>query len=128
MRKPWFIWLSILAFTFLWWDTTRLLVFTKSKNEDKGSKFELWIRAIGNFTAITVCYIMLPMLLLVIAIDLSGNYSNLLGTIVNAIALICLYFLGVYAAYKHSLWRRKKISHLINNSELTQCEDTQERE
>jgi len=32
---------------------------------------------------------------------------------VNTIWMLSTYFLGVYATYRHSVWREKNISHLM---------------
>jgi len=50
-KKPWYIWLSILAFIVLWGDTVRKILFTRKNpltlaNDTKG--FNLWLSALGQ--------------------------------------------------------------------------------
>ena len=113
MKKPWYIWLSVPAFAFLWGDTARRIWCIKNKNLHKSSAMDIWIEALINMFKITICYLMFPTGLFILAIELAGNHSYLLRGIVNCIAIVLLYLLGVYATHKHILWREKYISYML---------------
>ena len=63
-KKPWYIWLSILAFIVLWGDTVRKILFTRKNpltlaNDTKG--FNLWLSALGQmFISIVGLIIVAP--------------------------------------------------------------------
>jgi len=111
-KKPWYIWFSILAIIFLWGDTSRRIKFS-------GKNMGLWTRAVGNIAKLSVFYIILPLLLFGALIDRLvmrnvsiGSLSYELGVFA---VLFIVYFFGVYATYRHSVWRKENISHLLKN-------------
>ena len=116
MKKPWVIWLSMPAFAFLWGDTARRILSAKKTSFPTRSRMDIWVEALINLFMIFICYITFPMLVLIFLIDMTMKHSYILGTIVNCIALICFYFLGVYSTYKHFLWRKNKIPYLLDIS------------
>jgi len=112
-NKPWYIWFSIFAFLVLWSDTTRKLKYTREY-------LGLWYRATGNLLKLSCVYILFipiasTMLLgylaeglsRLLSIEVSNQY--IVDNIFASIIFIFIYFGGVYATYRHALWRREHI-------------------
>ena len=114
MKKPWYIWLSLPAFMILWGDTVRRLMTSKNKDIiGKGLVFNMWLKALGNMFAIVICCLMLPMLLFAVLLNATAS-NGIVYVVVSYSALICLYFLGVYATYRHAFWRENNISQILH--------------
>lgn len=110
-KKPWYIWLSFPGFMFLWGRTALLFHNTRYLNPFKFTEdynFNLWIRACGNMFKLSFMVI-LPMIGLTFLVERLNESNHILGTIINVVQLVILYFLGVYAAYKHYLWRLENL-------------------
>ena len=108
-NKPWYIWFSIFALALLMGDTSRRI---KVLRENIG----LWNRACKNFFKLCILYIILPIFLLS---GLTSLFLRMVGEdpfaqdIIMSIVFLVIYLLGVYAAYKHVVWRDKNIPHLL---------------
>ena len=116
-KKPWCIWFSFLGFAFLWCDTGRRIKFHKA---DFDEKFILWGRACGDFFKITILTLGIIGLFVWI-FDVFFPIPELAErTLVHELAamiqLLVAYFFGVYATYKHHIWRQENISHLLTTS------------
>jgi hypothetical protein len=113
-EKTWYIWLSILGYMFLWNDTARRILC--SSNVDYGnnySKTTLWVKAVGQaFFSWGIC-LMLPMAPLLILHELFGDIHPGIPVVINCAELAWLYGMGVYITYRHIVWRRNNIQHLI---------------
>ena len=48
-KKTWYVWFSLLAFMYLWGDTSRRIKYTKRGRKEGG--YELWSKACNNFFA-----------------------------------------------------------------------------
>jgi len=112
-KKKWYIWFSIFAFMFLWADTSRRIMFTK-KN------YEIWSRACGQLFKLFGGYVILPIMLVSILVGfplsrLDIYEGSLLNELFNMLNLILVYLGGVYATYRHDIWRKENISHLFKN-------------
>ena len=110
-KKPWYIWLSFLGFMILWGQTARLFRNTKSLNPFKFSEeynLNLWRKACGNMLKLSFM-VMLPLAVLLFIAERVGYTNHGLAVFLNVMQLIVLYVLGVYAAYKHHLWRIKNL-------------------
>jgi len=118
-EKSWYMWLSILGFILLSCDTARRV---HSRKVPKGERLNLWLRTCFNELKLFVLYIILPIILL-------GNLMNLFwGDLFAAedpradtmmgVFFIILYFLGVFVTYRHSIWRRNNISHLLPDEDM----------
>jgi len=119
-KKPWYIWLSVLAFVFLWSDSSRRLKFSR-KN------LGLWYRSVGNALKLWSVYVMIIPISFGIFMDrvILRNVPNesLLYEIMISILLLLVYIGGVYATYRHSVWRKENISHLLKNSNQQPLDD-----
>lgn len=109
-KKPWYIWFSIFALIFLWGDTSRKI---KSSRENLG----LWKHAVGNMAKVSIVWTVLPLIIVGILADrlILRNFPEqpIVFELVNIMILLALYLGGVYATYKHSVWRKENISDLI---------------
>ena len=110
-KKPWYIWLSLLAFALLWGDTAIRIKATKTPEN-----FDLWTSACGNSIKLFLFYIIGPLILFSVSTPLifgEAGEGPILSTILPLLLLALLYFLGVYITYKHVIWRKKNIPHLL---------------
>ena len=112
-KKPWYIWLSLFGFMFIAGDTSRRI---KMKRDN----FDLWIRACLHMWKLMILYIIIPIpigsFLVGIILD-NVEFVNTLGDYAGSyIMLIILYFLFVIATYRHVVWRRKNIPHLLGGN------------
>lgn len=107
-KKPWYIWLSIVAFSFLWLNTVRgLLFFRRRKGNTKA--FNSWIGALGNCIKLVIVYLILPTIPFLVAYDYFLEIDYALALVINCIQIIALYFGGVFITYKHYLWREENL-------------------
>jgi hypothetical protein len=127
-KKPWYIWLSIPAFMLLTWDTSKRIhappfhnPFTLMRDSER---FLLQIKSSLNVIVLWACLVMLPMVSFILYDALLSNKYPQLSSMVGAVLFVSLYLLGVYATYKHVIWREKNISHLLNKSGDVQEENT----
>ena len=121
-KQPWYIWFSIPAFGFLFLDTAIRVCF----REKKDTTDIMWLRALGNIMGLTIVVIALPMTLvgqLALLVESHFGRDSFFATAVRIILWISLYFLGVYATYRHELWRRKNIPYLLKSKQKTECDD-----
>lgn len=89
-------------------------IVEKTAYEDSYSKANLWVRALGHMFILSICFIMIPMILLSISINLIDKFNPSLASIINVIETGILYLLGVYITYKHVIWRKTNLSQLQN--------------
>ena len=112
-KKPWYIWFSAIAFMFLWSNTTRQLKYEKSKRH-------IWPRACWNGLRLWCTYVMfIPIFSLVLFGRLATFIINMfslnlnleiVANIVLLCALLAMYLGGVYATYRHYIWRKENIT------------------
>ena len=115
--KPWYIWLSIFTFIFMWVDTARRIKLTKKLEVDFDAQ-GLWLKALGNFFWLWGFFIMIPVVLFSQLQSFADtSFGSIWSNIISISILICMYLLGVFIAYKHLAWREKNISHLLKNSD-----------
>lgn len=128
--KPWYIWFSVLALFTLSGDTSRRI---KLSNKNFGDNFDLWLKACGHILKLIVLYVFIPLFMLsTIADRLLRDVpsDSIIMDIAVSIILLIVYFLGVYATYKHVNWRNKNIPHLLTASvqeETSKNEDCQKQ-
>jgi len=107
--KPWYIWFSFLAFLILSIDTLRRCKFF---NIIKGIDSKL-IEAAINIFALFAIFVMLPFILFSIATNLALQ-AVVEGSAVHSITIYAripmFYLSGVYATYRHFIWRTKNLS------------------
>lgn len=125
-KKPWYIWFSLFAFAILWGDTSRRIKFFRSDFNDTSG---LWGKACANSFKLILISLILPIFLF----GVLGNfvlpemeYDSIFMEIVMTIFFFVLYFLGVYAAYRHHVWRQENISHLITKHSPSKGSDEDE--
>lgn len=113
INKPWYIWFSVVAFLLLSIDTERKIMFNRVYRS-------LWNSASWNLVKLWGIYIMLlPLLsgiLLSYLVDmilrLFSVYvpeDSLINSVMQLVLFIFIYVGGVYATYRHALWRREHI-------------------
>jgi len=115
-KKPWYIWLSFLAFMFLAAHSNYHIWKYAWKNkisllDDQSA----WFRFCGHlYTGLVIVRMMLPLSVLMILYTLNETRWEVLSTIIAEwLNLIFVYFLGVYLARKHMQWREKNIAHML---------------
>jgi len=118
-KKPWYIWLSLLAFLILWGDTGRRI-----KAREFNQDFDLWMSACGNFFKLSLFYTIVPFILFSVLVRILGEAFNdpIVSNITISLFLIALYFLGVFITYRHSVWREENIYHLLDKKTKIQDE------
>ena len=112
-KKPWYIWLSLLGFAILMIDTSRRIKFTKKNSYDN---FVLWNRACLNFfKLVPLCVFIPPIVAHLFSLFFLPETmeESIKHEIVDWISILFFYLMGVYATYKHSIWREENISHLL---------------
>ena len=121
MKKgPWYIWLSIPAFMLLpFFDTSRRVLSHERKNKiSKLDKESVWFKLTGHLLGTWLVFVMLPAFLLGhLFYQIAGYFEagSLLAGIFGNLLWAVLYFAGVYATYRHVLWREKNIPHLLKS-------------
>jgi len=89
---------------------------TKSLNPFKFSEeynFNLWLRALGNMFKLFLLFA-LPMAILTLLVEATREINLILGNIIVVFQFATLYFLGVYIAHKHHLWRLQNLPAFKN--------------
>ena len=109
-KKPWYIWFSAVAFMLLWSNTTRQIKYEKSKRH-------MWPRACWNGLKLWGTYVMfIPISSLVLLGRLATFITHMISvnlnleivaTILSLYVLLAIYLGGVYATYKHYIWRKE---------------------
>jgi len=118
-RKPWYIWLSVLAFGFLWLDTCRHFKFGKAffspvKFASDG-RMDIWFSALGNmFKLFLFCFI-LPAGVFQYFLDWVFDGGN---DVTEFIDFTVFYLLGVYITYRHAVWREKNLPLLSEKKDV----------
>ena len=118
---PWYIWLSFLALAFLWGGTSRRLALAKPYNPIKfigHENMDIWLRACGNLLILLIPVIILGALSSFF-VEWVRFQSDFWGTLVNTIQIVLIYIYGVYASYRHFLWREKNLPLLKKNEPET---------
>ena len=114
-KKTWYIWFSLLAFMFLWGDTSRRIKYTKRGRKEGG--YELWSKACNNFFRMGCFYFFLPIIITsIFANIILWIFSNnqMVGEILSFFIFIIIYLSGIVITDKHKQWRDENIFHLIN--------------
>lgn len=115
-KKPWQMWLSLLGFMILMGDTSmRIKVPSMSDNEYLDS-LGLWGKACGNFFVLVIPSIFVPLALTYVFARIffpDVAEGSIEYELVAGVRLLFMYIAGVYATYRHSVWREKNISHLL---------------
>jgi len=102
MKKYWYIWFSIFAFMALSMNTLYRVQFG---DVDLSRPYPSAIIVYGNFFLLGILVICIPSLIVTaIAFGLAEAPDSLLA---GAAAMLCFYLTGVYATYRHALWREK---------------------
>jgi len=112
--KPFYIWFSFLALAAFCWDTSRRIKLSSPSFWDR---FDLWNKAVFNIWKIFILYIIAPIVLISILTSyiIDNATSRLFFSQFIVVALLVfIYLCGVYATYKHILWRERNIPHLLN--------------
>ena len=116
-KRPWFIWLSIPALALLaFGDTARRIFFTKKEREDGK-----WIRFWRHIMGLWIGVVLLPMFIfLTLSNQIGGHFEtgSFGARILQILYYVVLYFAGVYAAYRHALWREENLVSVRKYSNL----------
>ncbi len=116
-QKPWYIWFSVPAFLILTTDTMWKVLYSK-KNPLKTLKttydLDLWLKLMGQMF-INMVIIIVPMILVLNLFGYFGSIVPDLLLILEFVQLVILYVLGVCAAYRQEVWRRKNISKVAQD-------------
>ncbi len=117
-QKPWYIWFSIPAFLILAVETMWKVLYSE-KNPLKPLKanydLNLWLKVIGQLFLNMIIIIIVPMILVLYLFEYLGNIAPDLLQTLKFVQLLILYVLGVCAAYRQEMWRRKNISKVAKD-------------
>ena len=109
-KKPWYIWFSLLALALLWGDTAWR---TKFSRENIG----IWTRACWNIFKLSMAYLIAPLLIFGLLIDIAIMRRVPEGSLIYefglGLVLVVVYFSGVYVTYRHLKWRKENMAHLL---------------
>jgi len=118
-KAPWYIWLSFIALILLLCDTARRI---KLSRKSFWGDFDLWLKACLNFMKITILYIIIPIIIYGILLNIVLRHTQFeqiaIDISVMLLLLLFVYLPSVYAVFQHVIWRRKNISHLLDKSLL----------
>jgi len=115
-KAPWYIWLSFIALVFLWGDTMKQFSFMKTF---EGDNFERWLKAVWNIVSTMFLSTVVPLILLAPVFRLGFSRlgeGTILYEVSGVLVLIVFYFSGVYAAYRHYIWKRKNLPRATKKS------------
>jgi len=114
-KKPWYVWLSVFAFVYLASDTSTRVLYYEKKNKIKVvDSTSLWFATFGHLFYLWIVFIIIPGFFSSILINQADIYfGKPISLIINIIALIILYLLGVHVTDKHFIWREKNIKHML---------------
>ena len=101
MKRPWYIWLSVIAFMFMFFGIGIQIIF-KKKN------LSLWIRFCGKVILLIFSFILLGFIVTFIcnSANINLNYITNVSDIIPA--LFC-YSYGVLISYKLYIWKLKNL-------------------
>jgi len=112
MKKPWYIWLSLLAYIFLWGNTASTIAFV-SKGElsilNDGKRLNLWLNALKDMFLSIISIIFIPIMILSVLLELINDLFTISDALTIKITYIVLYLLGVHLTYRHAQWREKNL-------------------
>ena len=112
-RKPWYIWFSLPAFLILAVDSMWKVLYAK-KNTLNPLKMnydlDLWLNVIRQLFFNMIIIIMVPMILVLYLFGYLGSIVPDLLQILEFVQLLILYILGVCAAYRQEMFRRKNVA------------------
>ena len=107
-KKPWYIWLSVFAFMYLFCATLLHFKFLKLS---EGDNLEKWFKAVLHLSLAFLClfgplFALSPLLSWILSrLEEGTNMHEAVGFL----AFIILYFSGVYATYRHYIWRKNNL-------------------
>ena len=116
-KKPKYYWLSLLAFIFLYADTTRRTMFSRQNRT-------FWPSARWNgFKLFALYQFLIPTLYLFVVGSALGAVANQFGinahegsalnNIFDLSFFLLFYLCGVYITYRHDQWRKDELPHLV---------------
>ena len=114
MKHPWYIWLSLPMFVFLWFDSagrltsTRTAAFLGDQN-----KMVLWMNCIKNFIELTLVFFGVPTVMLIVCVNWLALRDPYWGITAQYASYFLIYLLGVYITHRHNSWREENIPHLL---------------
>jgi len=118
-KKPWYIWLSVIGFVYLWGDTSRRILMYEHKNKIKlGDDKEIWLNHFGySFFCLWIGHLLIPFIFLGVLYNVVERHvDEFIALIINCLVIIIAYFLGVYVMSKYIVWREKNISHILKST------------
>jgi len=111
-RLPRYIWFSLPALMLLWGDTARRIKFVREPFWDK---YDIWQKACLHMFKLSILYLISPIVIYFILVSRILRHAPLIAPeIIVLISLAVIYFSGVYVTYRHYMWRKANISHLLN--------------
>ena len=113
MKKPLYIWLSIPAFVVQWIDTGICILISRSRDPflTKRDKHRLWYNSLWNVSILFCGIIMVPITVLTMIFEYINNtLGGTWAAVANIFIIVYAYFAGVYATYRHALWRKNNLS------------------
>ncbi len=104
MKKPWYIWLSLLGFVGLFHSIIFKIFFVI-----KPFDFNKWVGFCGKFFALFLGAFMAPVALSLLIYDMVSNANVFLGEIFLFVVWFVAYFCGVFITYRLQKWKQENI-------------------
>lgn len=104
MKKPWYIWLSILGFMGVLF-VTMFKIFIKRRPIDIG----LWTRCCGKFILLFFVFFMFPIAAVLLVMGQLCIISSATNYILNILTIIIAYALGVLITERFYQWSAQEV-------------------
>lgn len=98
MKKPWYIWLSIIGFMFVFISA----VINALNKKD----FSIWLRLVGKVFLLFLGYLIMLCISLII-LGFISSVNIVVGNIFNVFVILLAYFGGVVITYKLYIYKQK---------------------
>lgn len=110
--KPWYIWFGLFAFLILTYHSLHIIDKYETKLKiGYPSQRDLARKVRGNIFFFSTVLMVVPTMAIVLLVYLLfGDTEHFL---LESLYIVYIYPIGVYATYRHVLWRDEYISHLM---------------
>lgn len=103
-KRPWYIWLSFIAFGIISYQCSTTILHGDGKRD-----YNLWFRYIGIVILWGIITLIVPVGAILLLMHIAFKYNHVLGTAINIIGLMYVYFGGVIFSTKLYDWKLKNI-------------------
>lgn len=100
-KRPWYIWLSLLAFFIISYRCKRAIIYKKPMD------YSLWHRCMRTELFWGIITLIIPAAIIVLLMCIVSNYGYIWELSINIAGLIYLYFGGVFFSAKLYDWEQE---------------------